>query len=149
MFQKLKYQFIHSKSYWYYLDSLYLCFKEKNSFETDKFPVASLQSPNQDLICQQRDCTPCLFSGPIFLDRRASVHKALMPETGFVAYIDFFPAEDDVVKIARWQHHLLFKIRKQTKGGSRLCDFVVAMEKITNPWYQMFHNCWLKPKLWS
>ena len=38
---------------------------------------------------------------------------------------------------------------KVAQGHVSTVHFVVAMEKITNPWYQMFHICWLKPKLLS
>jgi len=44
--------------------------------------------------------------------------------------------------------------KQDTKANQRwfkamwtLCTLWLLCKKITNPWYQMFHNCWLKPKL--
>ena len=47
-------------------------------------------------------------------------------------------------KLTNYKDLALNKTRKQTKGAqghASTVNFVVAMEKITNPWYQMFHNC--------
>ena len=52
-------------------------------------------------------------------------------------------------KLTDYKDLALNKTRKPTKGVSNhvsTVHFVVAMEKITNPWYQMFH---IKPKLLS
>ena len=47
-------------------------------------------------------------------------------------------------KLTNYKDLALNKTRKQTEGDSRPCEHCAlcgCYEKMTNPWYQMFHNC--------